>query len=141
MTEAGFADELMLGDGLNETDEPAVRCHQLRADLAHRQAAFLFRHPGVEGVDSPVLYGVPRLRAAFEDERQVLQRLLFPRGHVREDVAYRPGTGDTRHHQLYIRQTGVRLVERHPRLVQSFQKLSSIHERLTLSAESNRSSE
>src|SRR3989442_4443154 len=69
------------------------------------------------------------------------QRLLFPRGHVREDVAYRPGTGDTRLHQLHIRQTGVRLVERHPRLVQSFQKLSSIHESLTLSAESGRSSE
>src|SRR5436309_4959943 len=141
MTEAGRAAELMFGGALNEVDEPAVRCRQLRADLGQRQAPFLFRHPGVEGVDAPVLYGVPRRRAALEDERQVLQRLLFPRGHVREDVAYRPGTGDTRLDQLRIRQTGVRLVERHPGLVQSLQKLSSIHESPVLSAESGRSSE
>src|SRR5881628_4051886 len=141
MTEAGFANELMFGGALNEVDEPAVRCRQLRADLGQRQAPFLFRHAGVEGVDASVPYGIPRRRAVFEDERQVLQRLLFPRGHVREDVAYRPGTGDTRLDQLRIRQTGVRLVERHPGLVQSLQKLSSIHESPVLSAESGRSSE
>src|SRR6267143_2689041 len=141
MTEAGFADELMFGSALNEVDEPAVRCRQLRADLGQRQAPFLFRRAGVEGVDAAVPYGVPRWRAALEDERQLRQRLLFPRGHVREDVAYRPGTGDTGLHQLRIRQTGVRPVERHPGLVQSFQKLSSIHESLTLSTESGRSSE
>jgi len=55
--------------------------------------------------------------------------------------SYRPGTGDTRLDQLRIRQTGVRLVERHPGLVQSLQKLSSIHESPVLSAESGRSSE
>src|SRR5438309_8244905 len=54
-------------------------------------------------------------------------QLPFPRGHVREDVAYRPGTGDPRLYQLRIRQTGIRLVERDPRLVQAFQKLSSVH--------------
>src|SRR5258708_276178 len=141
MTEAGFADELMFGGALDEVDEPAVRGRQLRADLGQRQAPFLVRRASVEGVDAPVPYGVPRWRAALEDERQVRQRLLFPRGHVREDVAYRPGTGDTRLHQLHIRQTGERLVERHPRLVQSSQKLSSIQESLTPSDESGRSSE
>src|SRR5882724_7659599 len=141
MTEAGFANELTFGGALNEVDEPAVRCRQLRADLGQRQAPFLFRHAGVEGVDAPVPYGVPRWRTALEDERQVVQRLLFPRGHVREDVSYRPGTGDTGPHQLHIRQTGVRLVERHPCLIESFQKLSSIRESLTLSAGSGRSSE
>src|SRR5437899_9959915 len=141
MTEAGFADELMFGGALNEVDELTVRCRQLRVDLGQRQAPFLLRHAGVEGVDAPVSHGVPRRRAALLDQRQVLQRLLFPRGHVREDVAYRPGTGDTRLYQPHIRQTGVRLVERHPRLVQSLQKLSSIHESLTLSADSGRSSE
>src|SRR5205823_14932583 len=91
--------------------------------------------------DAPEPYIVPRRLAALETERQVRQRLLFPRGHVREDISYRPGTGDTGPHQLHIRKTGVRLVERHPRRVQSFQKLSSIHESLTLSAGSGRSSE
>src|SRR5438093_12393123 len=89
MTEAGLADELMFGGARNEVDEPAVRCRQLRADLGQQQAPFLFRHAGVEGVDAPVPYGVQRWRAALEDERQVRQRLLFPRGHVREDIAYR----------------------------------------------------
>src|SRR5438094_9571767 len=96
MTEAGRADELMFGGALNEVDEPAVRCRQLRADLGQRQAPFLFRHAGVEGVDAPVPYGVPRWRAALEDERQVRQRLLFPRGHVREDIAYRPARREPR---------------------------------------------
>src|SRR5881296_3829738 len=50
MTEAGFADELMFGGALNEVDEPAMRCRQLRADLGQRQAPFLFRHAGVEGI-------------------------------------------------------------------------------------------
>jgi len=103
MTETGCADELMLGGGLNEVDEPAVCCGQLRADLAERQAPFLFRHAGVEGVNAPVLYGVPRRRAALQDKWQVLQRFFFPRGHVREDVAYRPGAGDIGLHQLCIR--------------------------------------
>src|SRR5437870_369281 len=131
----------MLRDALNEVDEAAVRCRQLRADLEERQGPFLFRHAGVEGVDASVLYGVPRGRAAFQDQRQVFQRLLFPGSHVREDVAYRPGPGDARLHQLRIRQTGVRLVERCPRLVQSSEELSSIHGSLALSAGSGRSSE
>jgi len=65
MAEAGFADELMLGGALNEVDEPAVRCRQLRADLGQRQVPFLFRHAGVEGIDAPVLCGVPQRRAAL----------------------------------------------------------------------------
>src|SRR5690349_20548600 len=100
MTEAGLADELMLGGALDEVDEPAVRCHELCADFGQRQVPFLFRHASIEGVDAPVLYGVPRRPSALQDEWQVLQRLLFPRGHVREDVAYRPGAGHTRLHQL-----------------------------------------
>src|SRR5713226_9168516 len=79
MTEAGFAEELMFGGALNEVDEPAVRCRQLRADLGQRQAPFQFRHAGVEGVDAPVPYGVPRRRAALQDERQVLQRARMSR--------------------------------------------------------------
>src|SRR5437764_15493510 len=100
MTEAGFADELMFRGALNEVDEAAVRCRQLRANLGQRQAPSLFRHAGVEGVDAPVPYGVPWWRAALLDQRQVRQRLLFPRGHVREEAADRPGAGDTRRHQL-----------------------------------------
>src|SRR5438094_10472189 len=56
----------MFGGALNEVDEPAVRCRQLRADLGQRQAPFLFRHAGVEGVDAPYrteyLGGVPPSR-------------------------------------------------------------------------------
>src|SRR3989454_2599977 len=131
----------MFGGALNELDQAAVRCRQLLSNLGQRQAPFLFRHTSVEGVEAPVPYGVLRRRAALQDERQMFQRLIFPGCNVREDVAARPGTGDTRLHQLHIRQTGVRLVERPPRLVQSVQELSSIHESLTLSAESGRSPE
>src|SRR5260370_38764561 len=114
MTEAGFAEELVFGGALNEVDEPAVCCRQLRADLGQRQAPFLFRHAGVEGVDAPVPYGVPRWRAALQDERQVLQLLLFPRGLVREAVPSRPATGDTWLPQLPIRQTRERFLEPPP---------------------------
>src|SRR6266850_4963979 len=78
MTEAGFADELMFGSALNEVDEPAVRCRQLRADLGQRQAPFLFRRAGVEGVDAAVPYEVPRWRAALEDERQLFLLIRLP---------------------------------------------------------------
>src|SRR3989442_14269478 len=93
MTEAGFADELMFGGALNEVDEPAVRRRQLRADLGQRQTPFLFRHAGVESVDAAVPYGAPRWRAVFQDQRQGLQRLLPPRGHVRQEFASGPRTG------------------------------------------------
>ncbi len=102
MTEARVADEVMFGRDLYEVDEPAVGVVQLPQHLGEREAFFLLRHPGVERVDAAVGYGVPRWLAALEDERQVLQRLLFPRGHVREDVSYRPGAGGTRPHQLQV---------------------------------------
>jgi hypothetical protein len=55
----------------------------------------------------------------------------FSRGHVRESVAHGRGTGNARLDHLRVRQTGVRFVERNPRLVQSVQNLSpSIHESL-----------
>src|SRR5205814_9731658 len=94
MTEAGLADELMFGGALNEVDEPAVRCRQLRSDLGQRQAPFLFRHAGVEGVDALVPYGVSRWRAALEDARQVVHCSLLPRGNVRASVPYRRGHCD-----------------------------------------------
>src|SRR5207247_955684 len=76
---------------------------QLPSHRGERQARFLLRHAGVEGIDAAVLDGVPRWRAALEDERQVRQRLLFPRGHVGEDVSDRPVAGDARLHQLRVR--------------------------------------
>src|SRR5262249_15706738 len=115
-TEPGVADEVMFGGALNEPDQAAMRFSQLRANLGQRQAPFLVRHSSVEGVEASELYGVPWRRAALQDEQEVLQRLLFPCCHVREDIADRPGAGDTRLRQQRIREIGVRLVERLPGL-------------------------
>ena len=62
----------MFGGALNELDQAAVGCRQLLSNLGQRQAPFLLGHAGVERVEASVLYGVPRRRAALQDERQVL---------------------------------------------------------------------
>ena len=64
----------------------------------------------------------------------MLQRLLFPRGHVGENVSDRPGTRDARLHQLRIRQARVGFLEGRPRRVESFQKLPSVSHRFVLFA-------
>jgi len=132
-TKARVADELVFGGAPDEVDQPAVGVVQLTQDLGEGEAPFVFRHLAVEGIDAAVAYRVPRWRTAFEDERQVLQRLLFPRGHVGEDVSDRPGSRDTRLHQLRVRQAGVGLLEGSPRRVESFQKLPSVSHRFVSS--------
>ena len=54
-------------------------------------------------------------------------KLIFPPGHVGDDVSDRPATRDTRLDQLRLGQTGVRLLECLPGPVKSFQQLGSIH--------------
>ena len=67
-----------------------------------RKVSLLLRHLGVKGIDAAVRYGIPQWLPAVEDERQMRQGLLFPRGYVREDVSDRPGARDTRLHQLRV---------------------------------------
>src|SRR5438128_8715839 len=101
-TEAALAAELIFGRPLNEVDEPAMGPVQLPSHLGERQARFLLHHAGVEGIDAAVPDGVPRWRAALENERQVRQRLLFPRAYVHGDVSDRPVALDARVHQLRV---------------------------------------
>jgi len=75
--------------------------------LGERQVPLLLRRLSVEGIDAAVRDGIPLWLLAREDERQMRQRLLFPRGHVRDDVFDRPGACDTRLHHLRVRQTSV----------------------------------
>jgi hypothetical protein len=49
----------------------------------------------------------------------VLQCLLFPGGHMDEDVPYRPISGHTGLHHLQIRQPSVRFQELTPGLFES----------------------
>src|SRR5439155_18172932 len=101
-TEARLAAELTFGRPLDEVDEPAMGRVQLPSHRGERQARFLLRHAGVEGIDAAVPDGVPRWPAALENERQVRQRLLFPRAHVCEDVSDRPVARDAGLHQLRV---------------------------------------
>jgi hypothetical protein len=59
------------------------------ADLGEREAASLLYHLGIEGVD-PAVGDVARWPASRDDQRQMLERLFLPDGHVREDVFDRP---------------------------------------------------
>ncbi len=99
MSEARLPRELLFGYASDVVDESAVRFIQLLHYLGEREALFLFRHLGIEGIDAAVL-DVSRGPASCDDERQILQRFLFPRGHVRKDVFHRPITHDVRLHQL-----------------------------------------
>ena len=99
MPEARLPREVLFGHASDVVDEPAVRFIQLPQDLGKRQAPFLFRHLRIEGIDAAVLH-VSRWPASCDNERQILQRLLLPRGHVRKDVFYRPSAHDARLRQL-----------------------------------------
>ena len=95
MSEARLPRELLFGYASDVVDESAVRFIQLLHYLGEREALFLFRHLGIEGIDAAVL-DVSRGLASCDDERQILQRFLFPRGHVRKDVFHRPIAYDAR---------------------------------------------
>lgn len=99
MTESRLQRELLFRHGLEVVDEPAVCFIQLPQYVGERKALFLLRHLSIEGIDAAVLY-VPRWPATFDDERQILQRLLLPRGQMRKDVFHRPIAGDSTFRQL-----------------------------------------
>ena len=89
MTEARFPDKLIFWRTPDEVDEPVVGVVPLPQHLGERQVPLLLRRLGVEGIDAAVRDGIPRWLPAVEDERQMRQRLLFPPGHVRNDVSVR----------------------------------------------------
>src|SRR5690348_12359747 len=99
MPEACLPREVLFGHTLDVVDESAVRFIQLSQDLGERKAPFLFRHLCIEGIDAAVL-NVSWWPTSGEDERQVLQRLLLPRSHVRKDVSHRPIVHNARLRQL-----------------------------------------
>ncbi len=99
MPEARLSREVLFGDASDVVDESSVCFIQLLQYVGERKAPFLFRHLGIEGIDAAIL-DVSRWPASCDDERQILQRFLFPRGHVRKDVFHRPITHDVRLGQL-----------------------------------------
>ena len=95
MPEARLPREGLFGHASDVVEESAVRFIQLPQDVRERKAPFLFRHLRIEGIDAAVL-DVSRWPASCDDERQILQRLLLPRGHVRKNVFHRPIAHDAR---------------------------------------------
>jgi len=95
MPEARLPREVLFGHASDVVDELAVRFIQVLQYLGERNSPFLFRHLLVESIDTAVL-DVSRWPASCDDERQVLQRLLLPRGYVRKDVFHRPIAHDAR---------------------------------------------
>src|SRR2546425_12887496 len=106
-----------------------MRVVELPQYLGEGQAFLPFRHQGVEGVDAAVRHGVAGRLFTLEDGREVFQSLLIPRGHVRDDVADRPGPRDARLQELRLGQAGVGRLERQPRFVESLEEAPSIHVR------------
>src|SRR5215211_4479388 len=105
-TKARFARELVCGCTPDEVDQPAVGLDELPTYLGERKAPLLLSHPGIESINAAV-GDVPRWPAPLNDQRQMLQRLLLPRGYVREDVLDRPIAHDAGFCQPRVRQTGV----------------------------------
>ena len=101
MSEACLSRELLFGHTLDVVDELAVRIIKLLQNVGEGKAPFLFRHLRIEGIDATGL-AVSRWPTACDDERQILQRLLLPRGHVRKDVFHRPIVHDPRLRHLRI---------------------------------------
>ena len=101
MPEARLPRVVLFGHASDVVDESAVRFIQLPQYVGERKVPFLFRHLRIEGIDAAVL-DVSRWPASGDDERQVLQRLLLPRGHVRKDVFHLPIAHDAGLRQLRI---------------------------------------
>jgi|SRR5579884_2789802 len=99
MPEARLPREVLFGHTSDVVNESAVRFIQVPQDVGERKAPFLFRHLCIEGIDAAVL-DVSWWPTSCEDKRQILQRLLLPRGHVRKDVSHRPMVHDARLRQL-----------------------------------------
>ena len=99
MSEARLPCEVLFGHASDVVDESSVRFIQLLHYVGERKAPFLFRHLCVESINTAVL-DVSRGLASCDEERQILQRFLFPRGHVRKDVFHRPIARDVRLHHL-----------------------------------------
>ena len=87
MPEGRLPGEVLFGHALEVVDEPAVRFVQLPQDIGERYVSFLFRHLRIESIEAAVL-DVSRGLLPVDDERQILQRLLLPGGHVRKDIFY-----------------------------------------------------
>ena len=127
MAEGRLLGELLFGHTLEVVEEPAMRFLQLSQDLGERQVAFLFCHLCIEGIDATGL-DVARWPASGENERQILQGLLLPGGHVRQDIFHRPLAHDARLQQLCLGQADVGLLERRPGLLQFLNQLLFLHD-------------
>jgi hypothetical protein len=91
--------EVLFGHASDIVEKPMVRFIQLRQHVGERKVPLLFRHLRIEGID-PAVLDVSWWPTSLDDERQVLQRLLLPRGHVRKDIFHRPGVDGARLHEL-----------------------------------------
>src|SRR2546429_6401210 len=91
--------EVLFGHASDVVDESTVCFIQLPQYIGERKAPFLFRHLRIEGINAAIL-DVSRWPASCDDERQIFQRLLLPRGHVRKDIFHRPIAHDARLRQL-----------------------------------------
>ena|ERR687895_2654046 len=99
MPEARLPRELLFGHALDIVYEPAVDLIQLPQYIGERKAPFPLRALSIEGIDTAVRY-IPWWSPSLDDERQILQRLLLPRSHMRKDIFHRPIARDAGFGQL-----------------------------------------
>jgi hypothetical protein len=127
MPEARFLSKMLFGHAVQVVEEPTVHFLQVPQDLEERQVPFLFRHLRIEGIDAAEL-DVSRRSASGENERQILQRLLLPGGHVRKNIFDRPLAQDTMLGELCLGQASVGLLECCPGLLQFLKHLLFLHD-------------
>jgi hypothetical protein len=126
MAEGCLPREVLFGHAVQVVDEPTVRVLQLPQDFGERSIPFLFRHLCIEGIDAAVL-DISRWSASGKDQRQILQGLLLPGGHVRKNIFHRPLAHDAGLRELCIEQADVGLLERRPGLLQFLKHLLFLH--------------
>ncbi len=85
--EAGFMAQLVLWNSLKKLDQETVGFIAMLKHLSQRQSAILFGPLGIEGIDAAIGDGIARGFASRKDERKVGQRLLFPPGHMSDNIS------------------------------------------------------
>ena len=86
--EAGVGRELLFRGGSYVGHQPGMGFVQPGQHVGQGAPPVLFSLQGVEGVDAAIEIGIARRPFARQDARQVVQRLLLPRGHVGQDVLH-----------------------------------------------------
>lgn len=90
MAEWCLGAEFVFRYAFDVVNQPAMNVLEFSSNIGQGEVPFLLGHHPIEGINSAVIDRISRRLASLENGRQMLQRLLFPRCYVGEDVADGP---------------------------------------------------